>query len=144
MHQSKRVLAALDAVGARLKRQGKHQVYGLPNGRQVVVASTPSDWRAEENALRQIAHAAGLPKAALDPTPNHRKGDRRRKPGRPHAQWSLPRLPQEAPPPRPTPPPADPRWLALAADVVTQLEVLYASPWGRLGVGAGLLPPLKR
>ena len=54
-----RVMQALRDVGARLKRSRKHLVYELPNGKNVVVASTPSDFRAENHALREIRKVSG-------------------------------------------------------------------------------------
>lgn len=65
MTPTKRVVAALGAVGATLKRSKKHLVYELPNGNAVTVSSTPSDSREEQNVLRDIRRAVG----AVDPTP---------------------------------------------------------------------------
>lgn len=83
MKMSRRVAAALSAVGARLKRQKKHLVYELPNGLNIVVAKTPGDARAIDNALRDIRSASGV-----DERDAVRKADpavraaRRRRPGR--------------------------------------------------------------
>jgi hypothetical protein len=80
---SKRLEDALDAVGARLKRTKKHRVYELPNGRTFVVGSTPSDNRAEQNALSDLRAISGV-----DTQPERRKAsaevraERRRRPGR--------------------------------------------------------------
>jgi hypothetical protein len=41
----------LDENGAVLVRQNKHKVYKFPNGREVVMSSTPSDWRASRKKL---------------------------------------------------------------------------------------------
>jgi hypothetical protein len=42
----------LAAVGATLKRSKKHLVFGLPNGKTVTIASSPSDGRfGEKNAI---------------------------------------------------------------------------------------------
>lgn len=80
MNPGKRVTETLKAIGARLKRNAKHQVWELPNGQTFVRANTPSDVRAEHNNLSDLRHAAGI----LDPErgkPGERR-DRRRKPGR--------------------------------------------------------------
>ena len=81
---SSRIATALHTVGARLKRQKKHLVYELPNGKNVVVSKTPSDRRSEQNTLRDIAKVAGVEKAekiASKP--------RRPKPGRPEPTWTI-------------------------------------------------------
>lgn len=52
-----RVSQALHDAGAVLIRSGKHLIYRLPNGQNVVVSHTPSDYRAEANKLRDIRHA---------------------------------------------------------------------------------------
>lgn len=81
-----RVEQALRAVGAVLKRQKKHRVYELPNGKNVVLPSTPSDGRhGEENSLTDIRKAAGVSK----PKKVNRKTERREKQGRREADWSL-------------------------------------------------------
>ncbi len=60
-----RIGDALAAAGATLKRSKKHLVYELPNGKNVVVAATPSDVRAELNMVRDVKRAAGaVPQAA--------------------------------------------------------------------------------
>lgn len=84
-----RVGKALKEVGARLKRHRKHLVYELPNGRNVVMAKTPSDYRAEENVLRDIRKATGVPREAK---PTSEPKERRKKPGRMESPtaWSLP------------------------------------------------------
>lgn len=51
---SRKIAAALAAAGAQLQRQRKHQIYRLPNGRTFTVSSSPSDWRAEHNALARL------------------------------------------------------------------------------------------
>jgi hypothetical protein len=56
---TRRVVDALKSAGAVLKRRKKHLVYELPTGQNVVVSSTPSDVRAENNALREIRKASG-------------------------------------------------------------------------------------
>lgn len=48
------VLRALREAGASLKRVGKHLIYALPNGRNVVVGITPSDHHATKNAIAVI------------------------------------------------------------------------------------------
>lgn len=54
MPMPQRVQDALQAAGARLKRDRKHLVYELANGTTLVMARTPSDRRAEDNVLRDI------------------------------------------------------------------------------------------
>ncbi len=74
-----RLMAALSAAGAVLKRQKKHLVYVLPNGKSFTVSATPSDCRAEDNALTDLRHALGAePRAAVVNPPR----ERRAKPGR--------------------------------------------------------------
>lgn len=80
MKPTKKVLEALDAVGAKLKRAKRHKVFELPNGRNVVIPSTPSDSRrGEQNALCDIRKAAGI---VPEPKPEKPVRERRRKPGR--------------------------------------------------------------
>lgn len=81
--------AALAAVGARLKRHRKHLVYELPDGRNFVTASTPSDRHADANALRQLERMTvpAMPGAPRAITPDRKK---RIKPGARSAPWSLP------------------------------------------------------
>lgn len=76
---TKRIAEALDAAGAKLKRDKRHRVYELPNGQNLTVAQTPSDkLRHEDNVLRDLRKATGA--VAV-----HREGERRerrKKPGR--------------------------------------------------------------
>jgi len=44
----------LKRCGAELKRQHKHQVWRLPDGRNFVMAATPSDHRAAQNQMRML------------------------------------------------------------------------------------------
>lgn len=90
---SRRLADALVAAGAVLKRGKKHRVYELPNGRTFVIGSTPSDSRADLNAISDLRKVSGV-----DVTPDRRKAsadvreERRRRPGRagePNA-WGLP------------------------------------------------------
>lgn len=78
-----RLESALKALGATLLRQKKHRVYELPNGSKYTVASTPSDRRAEDNALTELYHAAGIerPKRAKSTKPKTEK------PGRIEPEW---------------------------------------------------------
>lgn len=74
---------ALETLGAKLKRDKKHLVYELPNGRNFVVAQTPSDSRGELNAMSDLRAAAGVevrdrPKKADADT----RAARRNRPGR--------------------------------------------------------------
>ena len=51
------ILDQLKRAGAVLVRQKNHQIWRLPNGRNYVMAQTPSDRRAERNqvaALRKL------------------------------------------------------------------------------------------
>jgi hypothetical protein len=73
---SKRVTEALKRAGAVLVRANRHEVYALPNGKKLTVASTPSDRRAEENMLRDLRHAT-------DEVPVHKEGERRPRKHRP-------------------------------------------------------------
>ena len=49
-----RLRAALDDAGAVFVRRSKHLIFRLPNGRNFVVAVTPSDHRAERQQLTQL------------------------------------------------------------------------------------------
>jgi hypothetical protein len=83
-----KVKQMLADVGATLKREGKHHVYELPNGKNFVVSATPSDTRGELNALSDLRHALGVVKTK--PTSEPRK-PRKVKPGRaPSESWGLP------------------------------------------------------
>lgn len=86
MDRAKQLLRNL---GARLKRHTKHLVYELPNGKTVVLSSTPSDsYHGEQNKIRDIRHAAGL--VASSEPERRLKSDRRAKPGRHDSRdWSL-------------------------------------------------------
>lgn len=46
--------------GAVLSRQRKHEVWRFPDGKTFVRASTPSDWRADLNNLRDLRRVLGL------------------------------------------------------------------------------------
>jgi hypothetical protein len=84
-----RLSAALHACGAVLKRDKKHLVYELPNGKHLTVSATPGDVRSEDNALADLRHAldAGRPKTATVNPPR----EKRRKPGRIAAdRWGIP------------------------------------------------------
>jgi len=91
-----KVREALKSASAVLLRRNKHHVFKLPNGSQVVVASTPSDCHAEQNALREIARRAapadGRPRAERFQMPREAsvQSRRRSKPGAPRPAWSLP------------------------------------------------------
>jgi len=83
-----RVRQALAAAGAKLKRTKKHLVYELPNGRTVVVSSTPGDPNSDWYTLRDIRAAADVPRK---PTVVSAPKEKRRKPGRQESKgWSLP------------------------------------------------------
>lgn len=57
------IASALTKAGAVLARQRKHLVFRLANGKSVTMASTPSDYRAEQNVLRDIRSATGEPRS---------------------------------------------------------------------------------
>jgi hypothetical protein len=82
---SGRLKQALDDAGAVLKRSKKHLVYELPNGKSFTIPSTPSDSRADLNAISDLRKVAGIEKAAKPP-----RKERREKQGRREADWSLP------------------------------------------------------
>jgi len=87
---SNRLTDALDAVGARLKRDKKHRVYELPNGRNFVVASTPSDARADRNAISDLRAATGVDVTARRKASPEVRAERRRRPGRAgEAPWTV-------------------------------------------------------
>ena len=44
----------LKRAGAVLVRQRKHQIWRLPDGRNFVMAATPSDGRATANQVQQL------------------------------------------------------------------------------------------
>lgn len=78
-----RLSAALHAVGATLKREKKHLVYELPNGRVFVAAKSPSDVRAEDNALSDLSAVAGVDvREKRKKAPADVRAERRRRPGR--------------------------------------------------------------
>lgn len=55
-----------------LVRQNKHEIWRFPNGKQVVLASTPSDLRAAANKLSVLRNALGV-KAEKAPASNRDK-----------------------------------------------------------------------
>lgn len=57
-----RLDAALKACGAVLARTGKHQIWHLPNGTTLVISVTPSDKRAEQNALSDLRKQLARPR----------------------------------------------------------------------------------
>jgi len=52
----------LRQYGCTLKRQKKHQVWSLPNGKTFTRAATPSDRRAANNSLSDLKRELGLTK----------------------------------------------------------------------------------
>lgn len=48
------VLEQLKRAGAWLVRAHKHQVWRLPDGRNFVMSSSPSDHRAAQNQMRTL------------------------------------------------------------------------------------------
>lgn len=71
----------LEKAGAVLKRRNKHAVYELPNGNKVTVSATPSDHRAELNAIADVRRAVGMVTESKIPT-TFKNEKRERKPGR--------------------------------------------------------------
>lgn len=49
----------LKSIGAVFKRKKKHEIWELPNGKVLSCSSTPSDCRADENALRDLRRMMG-------------------------------------------------------------------------------------
>lgn len=79
MKGRERLREALASAGAVLKRQKKHLVYGLPNGKQLTVSATPGDHRAEDKALTDLRAAlGGEPRTAIVNPPRSKA----KKPGR--------------------------------------------------------------
>lgn len=60
MNEKKQLEDLLRQSGAELVRRRKHLVYRLPNGKNVVVASTPGDRRAVLNTIRDLKRAAEM------------------------------------------------------------------------------------
>jgi chromosome segregation ATPase len=77
---TRRLSQALADAGAVLKRDRKHRVYELPNGQTLVVARTASDYRAEQNTLRDLRHALGETPAVKAEEPSRK--EKVAKPGR--------------------------------------------------------------
>lgn len=77
-----RLSEALSAIGARLKREKKHLVFELPNGRNFVMAKSPSDNRGERNALSELRAVAGVEVEERRKAPADVRAERRRRPGR--------------------------------------------------------------
>jgi hypothetical protein len=77
-----RLAEALSAIGARLKREKKHLVYELPNGRTFVTAKSPSDSRGERNALSDLRAVAGVDFDERRKAPADVRAERRSRPGR--------------------------------------------------------------
>lgn len=65
--------------GAILARTKRHMVYKFPDGRTFTMASTPSDFRAANNQLRDLKHTLGL--FGTRGVPGERR-DKKCKPGR--------------------------------------------------------------
>lgn len=55
----KQFYEALGAKGFKLARQKKHRVHKNPEGKTLVTASTPSDWRWSKKALRELVKLCG-------------------------------------------------------------------------------------
>jgi hypothetical protein len=50
----KRLYAALDKANAILVRQDKHEIWRLPNGQQLAIATTSTSNRGELNAISEL------------------------------------------------------------------------------------------
>lgn len=73
---------ALDSLGATLKREKKHLVWELPNGRTFVTAKSPSDHRAEKNALTDLEAISGVAVVERRKASPEVRAERRQRPGR--------------------------------------------------------------
>ena len=84
MKPYERIRAALDGMGAKLKRGKKHLVYELPNGKTFVMSNSPSDTRrGEMNALADLRAVAGVDvREERRKAPAEVRAERRRRPGR--------------------------------------------------------------
>ena len=60
MNRAAEVDRLLQADGAVLTRQNKHEVWKLSNGRTFTRSSTPSDQHAASQQLRDLRHALGM------------------------------------------------------------------------------------
>ncbi len=67
-----RVERALKDANAVLVRHKRHAVFRLPNGRNFVMPSSPSDHRAEQNALKDLQRALKDNPIALTTHPRKR------------------------------------------------------------------------
>lgn len=67
----------LREIGAEKIRSKRHNIYQLPNGRRIAIAQTSSDFRAEQNQLKDIRAALGLTPSTFQ------EGERRTKKIRP-------------------------------------------------------------
>lgn len=88
-----RIQEALASVGATLKRGRKHLVYELPNGRNFVVAKSPSDRKGELNAMSDLKAATGIDVEARRKATPEARAERKRRPGRNGTEpvkWGLP------------------------------------------------------
>lgn len=91
--------------GFALARQKKHKVYRHTDGRTFVVASTPSDWRAQMNIVGDFANLVGVSKQELLNPPKIKRQRTRLEP------WSQPPRTLEKEEKQPTdltPPPPPP------------------------------------
>lgn len=77
---SARVTQLLRECGAVLKRRRKHEVYELPNGKNFVRASTPSDRRADLNSLSDLKRQLGVETVKEQASPSRNKLSRKRAP----------------------------------------------------------------
>lgn len=55
------LVRALREAGAVFLRTGKHHVYRLPNGRNVIISRSPSDRHATSMAIRDIRRLSQMP-----------------------------------------------------------------------------------
>jgi predicted RNA binding protein YcfA (HicA-like mRNA interferase family) len=59
--EQEKLKEALREHGAVLAREGRHQIYRLPNGRQVVISKSASDYRGVRNAISLVKRMARVP-----------------------------------------------------------------------------------
>ncbi len=79
----RRIAELLREGGAALVAQGNHLKYRFPDGRHIVLSSTPSDWRASRNKLKELEATLGVRKEAAsreaEPPPYEPKPPRRKR-----------------------------------------------------------------
>jgi hypothetical protein len=84
-----KVTEMLNECGAILKRAHKHQVWQLPNGKNFVRASTPSDRKGDLNNLSELKHQLEIVSPIRSSAPPKARMSKAKKP---KGQSSTPRL----------------------------------------------------